>query len=277
MQMIDVMKRLAQLDAQNPRVEKKVVKQELNGENAVTGLNKYTGEEVHESISVEELQQLSGLKECGPMGMPGMMGGMEQRAPATFSINASAASGDEVATMLGDILNLAGVKELGDKDISQPGAVSGHDDHLTGEPPMAGGHDDIKAAIDAIDKADGPEMDDEAMMDPAGADGMGGTPDVGAMADEVQDMAQQLSQVDKSDLDIEEENRLFDNSPKESTRAYDPNDFANVVNKIRSFDYTPARGGDNPLQSATAESVEQADPVRSVASQLFAEFKAFKG
>lgn len=275
--MIDVMKRLAQLDAQNPRVEKKVVKQELNGENAVTGLNKYTGEEVHESISVEELQQLSGLKECGPMGMPGMMGGMEQRAPATFSINASAASGDEVATMLGDILNLAGVKELGDKDISQPGAMPGRDDHLTGEPPMAGGHDDIKAAIDAIDKADGSGMDDEAMMDPAGADGMGGTPDVGAMADEVQDMAQQLSQVDKSDLDIEEENRLFDNSPKESTRAYDPNDFANVVNKIRSFDYTPARGGDNPLQSATAESVQQADPVTSVASQLFAEFKAFKG
>ena len=278
--MIDVMKRLAELDASNPRVEKTVIKQELNGENAVTGLNKYTGDEVFESISVQELQKLSGLTEsiaeCGPMGMPGMV----NKPPASFNIMASAADGHEVAAMLGDILNLAGVKEVGPKDIGADEPMH-HGDALTGEPPAHGG-DDIKAAIDAIDRA---EMDDEAMVDPMGADAMGMEPssaadvtgepgDVGDMADEVRGMADELSGTSKEELGLESL-RMFDNSPEETTRAYDPNDFAQVVNKIRDFETVPARGGDNPLKAHATEAVKTTDDTGSLAEQLMADYQAF--
>jgi hypothetical protein len=286
MQMIDVVKRLAELDASNPRVEKPVAeKAKFNGENAVTGFNKYTGEEVHEHLSIDEIKKLSGLtesvSECGMMGMPGPMGGMSQQPPATFSINASAANGNEVSTMLRDILNLAGMKEVGPKDIG------GHDDGmqskgpLNGEPPA----NDIEKAIQAIDQA---EMDDEAMGDPAGADadmdavgsemGTAGPAggDVGAMADQVQDMADQLAGTTKDELGLEA-NRMFDNSPQEQTRAYDPNDFAQVINKVRSFDQVPARGGDNPLPTNATESVEAKDTSEDLVGKLFAEYKAFKG
>ena len=116
-------------------------------------------------------------------------------------------------------------------------------------------------------------------MDPTGADPMGdmagGTADVGDMADQVRDMADELAGTDKEELGLEA-NRMFDNSPEEKTRAYDPNDFANVVNKIRSFDYSPARGGDNPIPQHAAESVEVANTTEDLASKLMAEFKAFK-
>jgi len=291
--MIDVMTRLAELDASNPRVEKKVIKQELNGENAVTGLNKYTGEEVHEHISVSELRKLSGLtesvNECGPMGMPGMIGGMEspmggmaQRPPANFSINASAADGHEVAAMLSDILNLAGVKELGPKDI---GAEEPHGSPLTGEPPMMGGGDsDIKKALDTIDQIEDEEAtgfepnmggeEGEIGMNPAMSGG-DGEPDVQDMVSDIEDMTDTVKQTDKADLDIEEANRIYDNSPQEHNRTYDPNDFAQVINKIRDFDIVPARGGDNPLKAHATEAVESTDDTGSLAEKLMSDYQQF--
>lgn len=72
MQMIDVMKRLAELDAGNPNI-------------------------VKESKNIEE---------CGMMPMPGMGG---QHTPA--SINMTADSGSELTGMLRDIMQLAGVQQ----------------------------------------------------------------------------------------------------------------------------------------------------------------------
>jgi hypothetical protein len=258
MQMIDVLKKLSELDAQG-------------------GLKESTGMVNDPTLAlISEGQDLS---ECGPMGMPGMPG----QTPASFSINASAASGDEVASMLTQIMTLAGVKGAGQE-------MPRHSDALTGEPPMGGSHggDDIKQALAAIDQASSPMNDmnpeDEDMsdgdavpgeMDTAGE--MGQTGDVSDMADQVRDMADELSGTSKDELGLESL-RQFDNSPQEHTRAYNPNDFANILNKVRDFETVPARGGDNPLKQ---ESVEQA-PVQKetslldITNALMQEYSAFK-
>jgi hypothetical protein len=73
MQMIDVLKKLAELDAQNPNI----VKEDSN------------------------------LEECGPMGM---MDASQPHTPA--SINITAGSGEELGDMLKTIMSLAGVHKV---------------------------------------------------------------------------------------------------------------------------------------------------------------------
>ena len=206
--MTEVMKRLAELD------------------NANSGLKESTKLVNDPTIAlISEGQQID---ECGPMGMPAMEGGMGSSHPASFSINATASSGDEVANMLTQIMTLAGVKSHGDM------GDMGEKEPLNAEPPMSAG-DDMKAAISAIDQAEQetamigdetPEMEDESEPDVGSTGG-----DVAAMADEVQDMADQLAGTDKEQLGLESL-RQFDNSPQEKTRKTDPlNDFASILNK----------------------------------------------
>lgn len=71
MQMIDLMKRLAELDAQNPNM-------------------------------VKEQAVAESLEECG------MMGGMSSQPHSPASINMTAATGEELSGMLKDIMQLAG-------------------------------------------------------------------------------------------------------------------------------------------------------------------------
>ena len=305
--MIDVMKRLAELDTNNPNVVKAESKeQEFNGNNAVTGLNKYTGEEVvTEHLSVAELQKLSGLTEglaeCGPMGMMGSGPmGMASKPTANFSLNASAATGDEVASMLTQIMNLAGVKDAG-HHLGTPDHLG--QEPLTAQPAGSMGHQepmsDIAKALGHIDSIENDEegfdpeqpegggagagditMDDEetdfaGQMNHMPDDKSPTDGDVGAMADQVRDMADELSKKDPEDFDVAEELRLFDNSPKEQTRAYDPNSFADVINRLRDFEQTPARGGDNPLKAHAVEAIEPTDETGSLAEKLMSDYQQF--
>jgi len=119
MQMIDVMKRLAELDSANNNVIK---------ENA-------------------------SLEECGPMGMMDSMGGMEK--PSTpASMNITAGSGDELANMLATIMQLAGVKQDAPGDMGgEPGV-----EIMTAEPevsvePMSGG-DAMRSMMDKLNPMD---------------------------------------------------------------------------------------------------------------------------
>jgi hypothetical protein len=80
MQMIDVMKRLAELDSRSP--------------------------------TLRENQQ---VEECGMMPMPGMSMGME-RPSTPASINMTAGSGEELSNMLATIMQLAGVKQYGQEE-----------------------------------------------------------------------------------------------------------------------------------------------------------------
>ena len=84
MQMIDVMKRLAELDSRSP--------------------------------TLRENQQ---VEECGMMPEMGMMGGMPERPPMPASINMTAGSGEELSDMLATIMQLAGVKQYGPDDSQQ--------------------------------------------------------------------------------------------------------------------------------------------------------------
>jgi hypothetical protein len=143
MQMINVLKRLAELDAQNPNVEKTMVKE-------------------------------STVAECGMMPMPGMgmMSGSDHPpVAASFSINATAATGDEVANMLTQIMTLAGVHKV-------------DDEHMGSEPPPAvmtmepAAGDAMRSVIDKLNPDAGgeegdieePEETDEAEYDNSPAD-----------------------------------------------------------------------------------------------------------
>jgi hypothetical protein len=121
MQMIDVMKRLAELDSKNPTI-------------------------------VKENQQ---VEECGMMPMPGM-GGMD-RPSTPASINMTAGSGEELSNMLATIMHLAGAKQYGDEEpMSAEPMVA-----LTAEPEMGGHDDtmDMRSIIDKLNPMDG-EQDD---------------------------------------------------------------------------------------------------------------------
>ena len=178
--MINVLQRLAELDGQNPNVAQ--AKPKVAPDAAVRAVQQSLSEE----LSVDSLRYLSGVKntiaECGmvpPMGTTG--------TPASFSINATAATGDEVANMLNNIMTLAGVKEVTPHDMPVDKPTTG----ITMAPPMSGA-DQMKKMMDTMNEpspdgmandADGQPEDEGLMGGALGAVGGGmlGGP-LGAMA-----------------------------------------------------------------------------------------------
>jgi hypothetical protein len=128
MQMIDVMKRLAELDSTNPNVVKE-----------------------------------SAVAECGPMGIMGGMESMEDNKPDTpASINMTAGSGDELANMLATIMQLAGVKQVGADDLGvehDPAVVTA--EPAMGVGPAVGDRDDMRSVLDKLNPMDGDEEGDQ--------------------------------------------------------------------------------------------------------------------
>lgn len=242
MQMIDVLKRLAELDADNPNVDKVA----MTNEQSLATVTNIEGKQINESVN-----------ECGPMGM---MGGMN--TPASFSINASAGSGDEVASMLTQIMNLAGVKPVSDLP-----AFGGHKEielepaHSLEVEPAHGG-DDMADMISMIDKMNGPEEGGEEV----GPESLGpeeGESDspVADMADEVRGMADEMA-----DMKDEGVGAGFDSATTTPDEKVEPHKYGNdqvTIGKKQGF---PQRQGDNPYN----ESVEQ------VSLQLLKAYEAFK-
>jgi hypothetical protein len=182
MQMIDVLKRLAELDSTNPNVAKPT----MASEQSLATVSNIEGEQINESIS-----------ECGPMGMTSMD---RPSTPATFSINASAESGEQVSSMLRDIMNLAGVKPVSDlpafagpKDITPVHALEPMNDapsagdemgDLIGMIDKMNTGDDVSVAQGDVDGDGDHDMDDhKAEKDSP----------VGKMADEVRGMTAELT------------------------------------------------------------------------------------
>lgn len=124
------MKRLAELDAQNPNI-------------------------VRESAD---------LAECGPMGMMDGMGG----APNTpASINMTAASGEELSGMLKDIMSLAGLNKVGPDDLGiEPEPTVMTAEPVTAVGPAATDSDMMRSVIDKLN----PETGDEEGGDDQGGD-----------------------------------------------------------------------------------------------------------
>ena len=119
--MIDVMKRLAELDSKNPTM-------------------------VKENLQVEE---------CGMMPEMGM--GMPMEKPSMpASINMTAGSGDELSDMLATIMQLAGRKAPGaEEPMGAEPALA-----LTAEPEMGAGDptSDMRSMIDKLNPMDGDDV-----------------------------------------------------------------------------------------------------------------------
>lgn len=223
--MIDVMKRLAELDAKNPQV-------------------------VKENQSVAE---------CGPMGMMDSMPGMgmdKPSIPANFSINATAASGNEVADMMSQILTLAGMKAVGADDLgAEPqGAL------VTAEPgvsvgpmaaePMPSAADDMRSVLDKLnpEPTDGEEGGEEVGPFQGNDDEEGG---------EEQSPFAGNDQGDDEDDEEETDESQYDNSPAEEQpkKPFDANEFAHQENQPGAGDTSSGQERQRNLPTATFENL----------------------
>jgi hypothetical protein len=222
MQMIDVLKRLAELDAQNPNVEKAVVKE-------------------------------STVAECGMMPMPemGMMQPSHPPVAANFSINATAATGDEIANMLTQIMTLAGVHKVGDEHMGSepPPAV------MTME-PTAG--DTMRSVIDKLN----PDADDVGGEE--GEEELG--PFQGNDGEEGGEEEPEEPEDEKEEVDE------YDNTPADptDTNEFDPNQFAKVQNTPGADD---RMDGNMPRGNPKKEN----PTMESIAEKLMSEYKQFIG
>jgi hypothetical protein len=164
MQMIDVMKRLAALDAANPNVATTKMVQ--------TQTHSYVQESQQDLPSRPEpdmasLRALSGLKtldECGMGGMMPEMGmSMAPEKPAMpASINMTAGSGDELSNMLATIMQLAGQKSA---DTVPAGPALDNTPPAAGMLEPAGGDmspvDNMRSVIDKLNPADDENGEDD--------------------------------------------------------------------------------------------------------------------
>lgn len=238
MQMIDVMKRLAEIDAKNPNVAKPAMTQEQS----LATVTNIEGDTITESIT-----------ECGPMGM---MGGMPPTTPASFSINASASNGAEVSSMLRDIMNLAGVKPVADLPAFAPHKEIELEPAHSAEPV-----DDMADMIGMIDKLNGPS-DVEVGIDGAGIGGgeLGASASpVADMADDVRDMADEMADAGG-----------FDNAtttPNPKTSGPSNGDEYVTIGKTPT-EPAAASKGDNPLK-------KQEGQFESLAAKLLQDYQQF--
>ena len=245
MQMIDVIKRLAEIDAKNPQID-----HTMTAEQSLATMTNIDG---------------SQLNECGPFGME-----MAPHQNANFSINASASTGDEVANMLTQIMTLAGVKPVGDHDTFdrhkeielepahdveiEPAHDAeiepSHDIEPSHEIEPGNGTDNMSDMISMIDRMNGPT--DEEFDEPAtDFDNSEEESPVAQMADEVRDMADELS----NKVADEGVGAGFDTATTTPDEKVEPYQYGNDQVTPKPEEPTKKAGGGNPY--ATNESVEQ--------------------
>lgn len=216
--MIDVMKRLAELDAQNPNIVKEGSfingKQRSDDElvwkqtslSMADAVAKYGKENVKvdgknrlgEPIVAVKVPLVSkegveeSLEECG------MMGGMGSQPHSPASINMTAATGEELSSMLKDIMTLAGQHHMHDEPMGGEEPMGGADGIATVdvEPSPEVGADSTSVMRSMIDKLN-PPTDDE----PEGDD----------------------DSTEPSDDDGDDEKKVdeYDNTPAPETAGYD--------------------------------------------------------
>lgn len=240
MQMLDVLKRLAELDAVNPRVMSDVPV--LNNESK--DVDEEKAEEGPEILKIKSDQakakgeksfNVGGktfpvkegddeqVEECGMM--PPMGGMHDHHTPA--SINISADSGDELSAMLRDIMTLAG---HGDSGMSmEPDMAIAMTPPAEVDTDQSDSTDSMRSMIDKLNPADGDDSDD-----------------------------------DSGDDDVKE----YDNEPAPETSGYDSmTPTGNDLSSKGGNEVGKVNGGGNPY-TQTMEQIE---------SNLFAEYRKFVG
>lgn len=327
--MINVLQRLAELDGQNPRVERPRITETPVLGDGIKQLDISMPEP-----GINDLRKLSGvlkesIQECG---IPGM-GAPMPMTPASLSM--SAGNANEIVTMMRGLADIAsGASHSG---MPAMGAEMPHGDAMMGDSempmPMDMDHDGDMDGV-AMDMGAEPEM---GMEEPGmGSDDLGGGPMGG---DELADMVNKLKTGqpvkistnmpvkvktsnpvsggekdegviggalgavaggalggpmgavggysagskagddlagDEEDESMAEDMRVWDTSPKETTRDYNPNDFAQMFNKIKDIDQAKAATrADNPLKRESVEEAHPADSLTELTNKLFSDYQAF--
>lgn len=326
--MINVLQRLAELDAKNSRVERPMVMETPTIGGGIKQLDVHMPEP-----DMKALRQLSGLMESrefsnsiAECGIPGM-GAPMPTTPASLSMTAGNAT--EIVTMMRGLADIAsgassaGMPGMGAPMPSMGGSMDGgampgmdldHDGDMDGvamsmgdepmgmEPEMGGdelgggpmGGDELADMVNKLktgqpvkistnmpvkvktsNPVSGGEKDEGviggALGGAAGA-ALGGP--AGAVAGYTAG-SKAGDDMSSEDEEMAEDMRVWDTSPKENTRDYNPNDFAQMFNKIKDLDVAKAATrADNPLKR---ESVEQApvDTLSELTNQLFADYQSF--
>jgi hypothetical protein len=237
------------------------------------------------------------IAECG---MPGM-GAPMPMSPA--SLNMTAGNAHEIVTMMRGLADIAsGASHSGMPGMGAPMPSSGG---MLGDmpAPMDLDHD---GEMDGTAMPMGDEPMDGMGPPDMGGDELGGGPMGG---DELADMVNKLKTgqpvkisttmpvkvktsnpvsggddagpeeepgADDEDESMAEDMRVWDTSPKETTRDYNPNDFAQMFNKIKDLDVAKAATrADNPLKRESVEQAQPADSLTELTNQLFADYQAF--
>ena len=327
--MINVLQRLAELDGQNPRVERPRITETPVLGDGIKQLDISMPEP-----GINDLRKLSGvlkesIQECG---IPGM-GAPMPMTPASLSM--SAGNANEIVTMMRGLADIAsGASHSG---MPAMGAEMPHGDAMMGGSempmPMDMDHDGDMDGV-AMDMGAEPEM---GMEEPGmGSNDLGGGPMGG---DELADMVNKLKTGqpvkistnmpvkvktsnpvsggekdegviggalgavaggalggpmgavggysagskagddlagDEEDESMAEDMRVWDTSPKETTRDYNPNDFAQMFNKIKDIDQAKAATrADNPLKRESVEEAHPADSLTELTNKLFSDYQAF--
>jgi len=249
--MLDVLKRLAELDSDNPRVyndtptlnnESKDVEEEKAEEGPEilkikSDQAKSKGEKSFKvgdkTFPVKEGEDEQ-VEECGMMPTIGSMN--DHHTPA--SINISADSGDELSAMLRDIMTLAGRDHYDDADI-------GMAEPSTNMPPPA--------EVDT-DSSNDMGMDEPSMMR--------------SMIDKLNPGDDEGGDQDGDQGDDQDEVKEYDNEPAPETSGYaSMTPTGNDLNSKGDNEAGKVNGGGNPY-TKTMEQVER---------DLFAEYRKFVG
>jgi len=318
--MINVLQRLAELDGQNPRVERpRITETPILGD----GIKQLDISMPEPGIG--DLRKLSGvlkesIQECG---MPGM-GAPMPSTPASLSMTAGNAN--EIVTMMRGLADIAsgashsGMPAMGAEmphgdammggdmpapmDLDHDGDMDGVTMPMGAEPEMGGdelgggpmGGDELADMVNKLKTGQpvkistnmpvkvktsnpvkgGGEKDEGAiggLIGGAAGAALGGP--MGAMTGYAAGSKAGDDLAGDEEESMAEDMRVWDTSPKEQTRDYNPNDFAQMFNKIKDIDQAKAATrADNPLKR---ESVEQApvDSLTELTNQLFADYQAF--
>lgn len=247
MQMLDVLKRLAELDADNPRIyndtptlnqqgvaeDKGDMDNDAKDERDSEEWRQNRDQAIKKSMAKEDIVDEEQVDECGMMPAMGSMN--DHHTPA--SINITADSGDELSAMLRDIMTLAG------RDHHDHADDMGMAEPMGDMPPPA--------EVDT-DSGDDMGIDEPTMMR--------------SMIDKLNPGDDEGGDQDGDQGDDQDDVKEYDNTPDQQTSGYSSmTPTGNDLSSKGDNEASKVNGGGNPY-SRTMEDIE---------SSLFQEYKKF--
>lgn len=249
--------------------------------------------QLQEGFDTSALKMLSGQQSIVECGMPAMGAPIPHAPSMPATINMSAGNAHEIVSMMRGIMDLAksDTPSMAMPQASMPAMGASLDALL----PAPTGGDDVSVSHGDIDSDGDHDMDDhKAELD--------GPTDLDSAGDsEIMDLIKKIRTGEpvkittdnpvkvSTDKDIsgtttgtatssddKPKDEEYDNTPKPETKGYNPNDFANIINKVRTADIsdTPFGSGSNPMPDEEDKEKKE-ESIDAFEAQLFAEYKKF--